>query len=425
MSHIEGLIYPPGWREGKKPEEELAKGFLIGLGREFADIAIKWGARYVDMDYLAVFKSKDWGIEPALIIEADARPDRQSVFVRKTEKDIRFVKFPRPDEFVVPLAGGSFVETTPSGLQKVVQKEEGFIAWDQDLPFDEALFVFEKIHLEAEKKSLFDPETRERKPLPEPVYIPQEKFKVGEMFAEKGGLYPLFGMRPEDALSQFDHPEELVVRHEPYTGEVSGLVHKRDLEYLDLREKIVNEIFLEKGITYAELIESLTLHPEVVEPIFKEIQDEAKKRMENIGMAEEARRAPPREDPAAEECRPGVIAFYEGRTQEAKRIFEQIMEKYPNSSYVPHDYAALLIRLNGDYEGALPLFIKSTQLEPKKALHFFQAAKCLAHMGRYKEAAEQLEKTLQQPDYNEFQEESGKDAETLTEALRELQIRQL
>jgi tetratricopeptide (TPR) repeat protein len=391
----ERLIYPPGWGEEKNQEEELAKELVKGIGRQFADVAIKWGARYAQLEHMAVFRSKLWGIEPPITIVANAKPEEQRVLVRKKDQEgLGFVNLSSPDILMLPLPGGQFVEKTPSGLDKVVRKEAGFIEWDMNLTIQEAVEFLSKIDEEAEKRGLYDPDKKQRKSLPEPVYILMPKLKVEEVFSELGTANPLFSQDPQELLRQFDHPEELVIRHDPYTGEPIAIVHKRDIEYLDKREQIVNEVLLEHNITFAELMAGRATRPDVFEPMWKKIREEVERRAKELFRLESLKRLPPHEDPGAEATREPLIAFFEGRVEDAKRMFEKALEEFPQSSYVAHEYAVILAQTDG-LESALPYFIKATDGEPKVFIHFLQAAKCLYQLGKKKEALRYLKKALE------------------------------
>jgi tetratricopeptide (TPR) repeat protein len=95
----------------------------------------------------------------------------------------------------------------------------------------------------------------------------------------------------------------------------------------------------------------------------------------------------------------GVIAYYSGNTDEGERLYKEALEKYPESSEINHDLGALTMKFRRNPEAALPYFIRSTELEPKKALHFVQTADTLLLLKKPEEALKFLKESQKQPDY--------------------------
>lgn len=419
MSKQEELIYPPGWGNEQEEAEDFAKELVRGAGMQFADITIKWGSRYAQMEHIAVFRSKLWGIEPHITIIANAREEQQSVLIRKKDQEgVGAYKVRGAETLKLPLPAGQAIVKTPSGLETAVRKEAGLIEWDINLTIQEAVELLINIDNEAEKRGLFDPDKKQRKPLSEPVYIPMPKLKVEEFFSEIGATYLSIDQEPEKLLEQFDHPKELVIWHSTYTGEPVGLIHKRDVDYLEKREQIINDVLIERGLTMADLHQVLRSGFEVLGPIAKGAAEEVRKRTKNLLEVERIKRAPPHEDEGAEAARPAMIAYYEDRIDDVKRIFDEVLERFPNSSLAAHDYAVILVRIDG-LEAALPYFIKATEREPKDFIHFLQAAKCLFQLGKEEEGFELLRSALELDEARERMEEKGLTAKKVLTELRE------
>ncbi len=278
----EGLIYFSN-KESQDEEEKIEE--RLELAYNFADVAIKWGARFQRDENIAVLQTKDWGVEPSITIEADIRQNKQTVVVMKGDRKGGYISF-EGGNFRIPLKGRQIFEELPCGLLKAINKEEGFLIWDKNLDLSEAMFAFDNIHEEAKKRDLYDPQTKTRKPLPETPYLMEMKFKVEDIFSEKGNLFFIGIEDPEKLLQKFDHPEELVLRYEPYGGLPMGFVHKRDVDYIDLKEKVANEVLIERNINPLDLVRNSILNPESGASLIEEIKTEIDKRMAALEKAE-------------------------------------------------------------------------------------------------------------------------------------------
>ena len=90
--------------------------------------------------------------------------------------------------------------------------------------------------------------------------------------------------------------------------------------------------------------------------------------------------------------RAAVIAAVKGEIDASEELWLQAMRENPESSYIVHDYAAFLVNFRRSYQLAAPHFERACMLEPKKAIHFFQAASCfhsLNVLGKMRQFASQ------------------------------------
>ncbi|KKT54328.1 MAG: hypothetical protein UX08_C0020G0007 [Candidatus Collierbacteria bacterium GW2011_GWB1_45_35] len=114
-------------------------------------------------------------------------------------------------------------------------------------------------------------------------------------------------------------------------------------------------------------------------------------------------------------CREALIALYSGEIDKGFRLYERLLKDFPTHSGLEHDYGTLLIMFKRDMPNALLHFQKSTTLEPKKALHFFQTAKALVLLKRPVDALVYAIEAKEQPDYPQVQAENDDIESLLTE----------
>lgn len=112
--------------------------------------------------------------------------------------------------------------------------------------------------------------------------------------------------------------------------------------------------------------------------------------------------APDVPDEAVEPVRDALIKLYSGDIDEGINLFKIVLEKFPSDSRICHDFGTISIIFKRDCEEALEFFQKSTTLEPKKALHFYQTAKALLILERYSEAIDYFKLSMLQPDFIQF-----------------------
>jgi|GEM_PF-3128283 len=118
-------------------------------------------------------------------------------------------------------------------------------------------------------------------------------------------------------------------------------------------------------------------------------------------------------DPAAEETRSAILALYQGDFDKGKEMFKEVIKDHPTNSIVIHDFGTLMMNFFRNPEKAFSLFKRSTELEPKKALHFYQAGKCLLYLKRHEEAITWFERAMLQPDFLKFAEDRDEDLNEL------------
>jgi len=235
--------------------------------------------------------SKDFGLDFEMTIVADPRRKKQSVIVRKgSERTGVHELFGggellKGEEFMV-LEAKQEEKVSPKGLPYIEETEEGVLIWDKRLSMEDAVFAIVQIDKKAKEEGLLDRKTGARLDLPEPVYAAQEKYKVEEVFSEQGALYPIMtGQGVERVIQEFDDPASLIMRKDPYSGEVIGLAHKRDLEYFETRDKVLNELLIERNLTVKDIIEGMVIDPGIFTPILMALREEITKRMVASGKS--------------------------------------------------------------------------------------------------------------------------------------------
>jgi tetratricopeptide (TPR) repeat protein len=123
-------------------------------------------------------------------------------------------------------------------------------------------------------------------------------------------------------------------------------------------------------------------------------------RIEVERRLEKARRAGPDLDPGAMAGRPAIIASLEGKLDEADALFRKTLAHYPESSVVAHDYGVFLSNYRRDLEQAMPWFLRSCALTPRRAVHFWQTAVALAALNRNAEAIDKVRACMTCPDFD-------------------------
>lgn len=279
-----GSIFPDKLGNINKREKDVEKLFKHVID-DLREIAIKWGYRYVDDDRMAIFLSKDFGSDFEITIVADLRQKKQTIIVRKGSERTGTHKLLGGGELlegevVLFLEAKQEEKVSPGGLPYIEEKEEGVLIWDKRISMEDAIYVIVQIDSKAKEKGLLDKKTGKRLELSEPIYIAQEKYRVEEVFSGQGTLYPIMSERkPEKVLQEFDDPESLITRHNPYDGTVIGLIHKRDLEYFEMRDEVLNEILIERNLTVKDMIEGLSMDPGFFTPLLLALREEIDKRM--------------------------------------------------------------------------------------------------------------------------------------------------
>jgi hypothetical protein len=103
------------------------------------------------------------------------------------------------------------------------------------------------------------------------------KLQVDIVFAKPGVAMPFFKMppfeKPEDLQNDFDKPEELMFVK---SGGMLTLIHKRDLEYVQKREKVAHEVLEEYGIISFEQMGDISMDK------LKEMRQKIEERVKDV-----------------------------------------------------------------------------------------------------------------------------------------------
>lgn len=145
------------------------------------------------------------------------------------------------------VVGTSFLVRNP--LKVKTASEE--IWWARELTVEKAIEQVNKINARAADIGAYDPVTRAR--LEHHVPPPEEKLSVEKFFDRPGHVISVNGGSAIEALGQFDHPEDLVVR-EAVVGRGFLITRKADAGKLELSQRIIMELLREKGIDSARPI---------------------------------------------------------------------------------------------------------------------------------------------------------------------------
>lgn len=122
----------------------------------------------------------------------------------------------------------------------------------------------------------------------------------------------------------------------------------------------------------------------------------------------------------AEENRLAMIALYSGKFEEGFRLFEKLLEKFPEDPVLWHDYAVLRMTFSRDDSKIDQLWQIATTKEPKRALHFFQAGKYYWNIAKEPYLAiDFFEKAKSAPDWAEFQVAEAVDFDELIRLIKE------
>ncbi len=234
---------PPEALEGLTPQTLL----------DLEDILYKWGQVYVDTQERR-FDLQDTGLGFPLYLSGSAMPDSRSMFITKSS---------------VPDHGLHIFDVESND-----KEESDQIFWDKDLTVEEAKRSIQVIDAKGLQRGLVDLSTGERIPLSaEEAYIWKSEppyYRVSEVFSNRGSAFMVFpGQDPNEILTHFDHPEELVIQEVPDGGAV--IVKRSDIVYLKKREEIVLEILKDRDLDLDD--------PKSVDEILA-IRDEVNRRLQ-------------------------------------------------------------------------------------------------------------------------------------------------
>ncbi|MDT4855218.1 Beta-barrel assembly-enhancing protease [compost metagenome] len=148
-------------------------------------------------------------------------------------------------------------------------------------------------------------------------------------------------------------------------------------------------------------------------------------------LVEPAMRDALRRDPDFLPAQVALAQWLDGnyRTEEARNLFQQAIERHPDSGLLRHDNGLALIR-RGERDAALEELKQAARLEPDNAQFNYVLAIALQDTGERKAAIEQLQALLKRQPGNrtsrltliEFLETAGEkdQAQALREELRQL-----
>jgi len=98
-----------------------------------------------------------------------------------------------------------------------------------------------------------------------------------------------------------------------------------------------------------------------------------------------------------------MLALYEGRFEEGLSLWQELVKKHSDSSQMSYDLGVVFINFFRDANNALECFVRATDLEPKKTMHFFATALLFSLMGKPFEGIPFLERAQLQPDYDDHE----------------------
>jgi len=418
---MKDFLFPNSVIDAQQKNSELKEKALQGvkiIGLECGDAAIKWAPRFAEMDHIAILRTAAFELgndTPNITIIADARPDRQAVFIHSGDHEgLGFHNLTNPDTFDLPLPGGE-VEISTGLVPYIQHKEPGFISWDVNLTLDDVAKVVRALDINAGKEGLFDERTKVRKPIPVQSYVPLPKFKVEEVFNEIGMAQPLLGEKnPESLLDQFDHPEELMIRNNSFLDDLPSIVAKRDASFLDKKDQVALVVLEKFGFTPQDVEEGLIRAPEVFNPLIMKIRAAVIQKSQNLLQAESLRRLPiSDDDPVFIPLQTGLINIYESESlddidllESGESMLDQLLSENPERSDIPHAYGVAISNTTRDLERVFSLFKLATERQPKKARHFYDAAMCVLMLDnrpeKYNEALELFKSAQSQEDNDEY-----------------------
>jgi len=252
------------------------------ISDDLNDIAIKWGAEIQGEPDKRVFQSKRFGgmgLEVSIYTKKSL--DNQTVFIHRGTNTGGFQPLKRggDNDTMIPLKARVAQEQTPGGISYPVQKQQGLLVVDKEFSIEDVLSIIGIIDNVARRRGLFG-SNGERISHPELIKLKKDKYKVSEVFKDQGARMPVLpGMSVFEAINEFDKPNELIVRTDPWGGENAYLVKKKDISYLDQYDQTLNDILIERGLTMGELHQGLEVDMKTFAPLAIAIGEEVKKRM--------------------------------------------------------------------------------------------------------------------------------------------------
>lgn len=262
----------------KQPVEEIVADRIIAN-------TMAWGHDYVSEKNrnMRVLSPGDFGIKSRLNFIVNNNPEKQMVHVFDAEeaKEV-FLSFNGVEGNVVfNLEERKVIKESASGLSVLQTLEEGTLLIEYGIGGGELIDVLNQIEDKARTSGLYDEMGNRKRPENMSLAV-EKKINVDKAFSHQGTIYPLFGQDPDELKQMFDNPDELILRQDPYTGNDFGFIRKKDLDYFEKHDKIINDVFIEMGITFEELILLLEKDEQLGILVSQEIKKEVDKRMKEL-----------------------------------------------------------------------------------------------------------------------------------------------
>lgn len=208
---------------------------------ELRSIAFHYGSYYPDEPNILGFATQALGTETSLILTVPIEPKLTYMIVGKSE--------------------------TPAVFP--IQTTRGLVLWDQSLTSEEAEQAISEMNDKAAQVGIYNPDTKERSMVRS--MMTEAKYSVDNIFSNPGTSFFVGNQDPVRVLNQFDKPEHLMLQELPGGG--IAIVLRKDVFYLKRRQKIVEEILAEKGISLADPNTIANLSFEEILAIRKEAQE--------------------------------------------------------------------------------------------------------------------------------------------------------
>lgn len=260
--------------EKQKPVEEIVADRVIAN-------TMAWGHDYIkDNRNMRVLVPSDFGIQSRLNFVVNNKSGKQIVHIFDADNRQQInLGLQSLNNVVFNLEAREIVKEGESGLSIVQNLEEGALLIEYGIGGEEIIEILNKIENKAKEMELFNEiGTRKR---PENIsLIAENKMEVSKVFSKEGLIYPLLGKDPEEIRQKFDKPEDLILRQDPYTGKDFGFINKKDLDYFEKHDKIVNDVLIEMEISINDLMALLEKDEKLAILIAQEIKREVDKRME-------------------------------------------------------------------------------------------------------------------------------------------------
>lgn len=259
--------------------EIYPENLMINYAENMADMTKKWGILALDGKTIS-FRPEYLGVSGDLELVTSPDIHKQGVIVDRATQETDLTTFRLGAKNIVRLPSRSREEGKL--IKFVTQLEVGTLMWNTDLDLIEVTRIMLECDAKAREMGLMTEGQREIRPNNGARLISKIR-KVAEVFKGKGVIYPLInGVSIEEELKNFDNPDELEVRVDPYSGKPMGLAKISDGEYIEKQEKVLNEVLIENfNLTLEALIEGMAKDPEMFRPLFLKIKAKVDEKMKD------------------------------------------------------------------------------------------------------------------------------------------------